>query len=69
MNYVLKYSSGEFVGEDRDSGGYPYPTRYLSCARMFDIKDEAKIYLTRLMYQFPDQKFDPNIFEVSISRV
>jgi hypothetical protein len=69
MNYVLKYTSGEFVGIDNASGGCPYPTENFSSARMFDNKLEAKMFLSRLLGQFPTEKFNINIFEVSFSPI
>lgn len=67
MNYVLKYQSGAFVGEDSYSGGYPYETKNLSSARMFDDHSTAMTYLLRLFRQFPDAGFDRIIYQITVS--
>lgn len=57
--YVLEYENGDYVGLDKDSGGYPYCT---------DLK-EAKFWLAQndaLMYMkmFPEEKW--NLFQVEL---
>jgi hypothetical protein len=69
MNYVLKYITGEFVGEDRASGGYPYRTKNLTSARMFDDLSDARVYLSLLKSQFPNDSFSDNVYEVVVRSV
>lgn len=69
MNYVLKYQSGSFVGEDMASGGYPYQTKNLSSAVIFGDKSSAIAYLSTLIRQFPNDRFDPIIYQVTVSPV
>lgn len=67
MNYVLKYKNGSFVAESRE--GYPYPTTYLSSARMYGYKPTAIAYLSTLIRQFPNDHFDELIYQVTVSPV
>lgn len=64
--FVLKYSNGKFVGEDLASGGYPFETIFPN-SRFFLFKSDAQTYLDTLIYQFPNVKFDPVIYKITVS--
>lgn len=42
--YIIKYASGEYVGIDAASGGYPYPTNYIQQAKFWATPELAKEY-------------------------
>jgi len=42
--YVLVYTTGEFVGIDNNSGGYPFKTKDWRSARLWRTIAEAKEY-------------------------
>jgi len=58
-NYVLKYKTGEFVGIDSGSGGYPYQTN-IEIAHKFLTMDDAKKYLAIF-----SNELDSNIYTVN----
>jgi hypothetical protein len=65
--FVLKYPTGEFVGEDSASGGYPYPTKHLYNAKMFQDRNIAQKYLEEFSREFPTEKIDYRIYTISVS--
>lgn len=75
MTYILKYDNGAFVGEDFASGGYPYPTTNFAHAKFFSSHsastalNNAKKYLANLIRQFPNDRFDENVYMISIRKV
>lgn len=45
-----------FIGVDLSSGGYPFKTDLISCAKLWENKDQALIY----MYRFPNKNWKLN---------